>query len=142
SGMIREILREIRPGKAMDIGAILGRISNAKNAFLTPEQWEEQQRRGKGIDDYDEVAMLVYPRYQAALRTFQSFDFDDLICEVVRLWQRRKDVLDRWRMRFRQIIVDEYQDTNHAQLELVRLLGGEHRNVCVVGDDDQSIYAW
>src|SRR6185369_5353001 len=138
SGMIREILREIRPGKAMDIGAILGRISNAKNAFLTPEEWEEQQRKGRGIDDYDEVSMLVYPRYQAALRSFQAFDFDDLICEVVSLWQRRPDVLERWR----QVIVDEYQDTNHAQLELVRLLGGEHRNVMVVGDDDQSIYAW
>ena len=83
SGVIREILREIRPGKAMDIGAILGRISNAKNAFLTPEEWEEQQRKGRGLDDYDEVAMLVYPRYQAALRTLQAFDFDDLICEVV-----------------------------------------------------------
>ena len=86
--------------------------------------------------------MQVYPRYQAQLRSFQAFDFDDLICEVVRLWKRRPDVLERWRMRFRQVIVDEYQDTNHAQLELVRLLGGEHRNVCVVGDDDQSIYAW
>jgi DNA helicase-2/ATP-dependent DNA helicase PcrA len=86
--------------------------------------------------------MLVYPRYEAALRTFQAFDFDDLICEVVRLWQRRPDVLERGRQRFRQIIVDEYQDTNRAQLELVRLLGGEHRNVMVVGDDDQSIYAW
>jgi DNA helicase-2/ATP-dependent DNA helicase PcrA len=142
AGVVREILREIRTGKAYDIGAILARISNAKNAFLTAEAWEEQQRKGKGIDDYDEIAMLVYPRYQAALRTFQAFDFDDLICEVVSLWQRRPDVLERWRQRFRQIIVDEYQDTNHAQLELVRLIGGEHKNVMVVGDDDQSIYAW
>ena len=142
AGVVREILREIRSGKAYDISAILARISNAKNAFLTVEQWEEAQRKGKGIDEYDEIAMLVYPRYEAALRTFQAFDFDDLICEVARLWQRRPDVLERWRMRFRQIIVDEYQDTNRAQLELVRLLGGEHRNVMVVGDDDQSIYAW
>jgi DNA helicase-2/ATP-dependent DNA helicase PcrA len=142
TGVVREILREIRTGKAYDIGAILARISNAKNAFLTAEEWEEQQRNGKGIDDYDEVSMLVYPRYQAALRSFQAFDFDDLICEVVNLWQRRPDVLERWRQRFRQIIVDEYQDTNREQLELVRLLGGEHRNVMVVGDDDQSIYAW
>jgi DNA helicase-2/ATP-dependent DNA helicase PcrA len=142
TGMIREILRDLKTGKNYDVAAILARISNAKNAFMTPEEWEEAQRNGKGLDDYDEVAMLVYPRYQAQLRSFQAYDFDDLICEVVRLWQRRPDVLARWQMRFRQVIVDEYQDTNRAQLELVRLLGGEHRNVMVVGDDDQSIYAW
>jgi DNA helicase-2/ATP-dependent DNA helicase PcrA len=140
--MIREILRDLRTGKNYDVAAILTRISDAKNAFLEAEAWEERQRKGKGVDDYDEVAMLVYPRYQAALRSFQAFDFDDLICEVVNLWKRRPDVLERWRQRFRYVIVDEYQDTNHAQLELVRLLAGEHKNVCVVGDDDQSIYAW
>ena len=141
TGVIREILREIKTGKSYDVGAILARISAAKNAFLDAEAWAEAQRKGKGIDDYDEVAMLVYPRYQAALRAFQAFDFDDLICEVVRLWERRPDVLQRWRERYRFVIVDEYQDTNHAQLELLRNLG-EHRNVVVVGDDDQSIYAW
>jgi ATP-dependent DNA helicase Rep len=142
AGVVREILRSQRTSKNYDIGAILARIGSAKNAFLDAETWEQQQREGRGLDDYDEIAMLVYPRYQAALRAFQAFDFDDLICEVVRLFQRREDVLHRWQMRFRHIIVDEYQDTNHAQLELTRLLGGEHRNVCVVGDDDQSIYAW
>jgi ATP-dependent DNA helicase Rep len=142
SGMIKEILRELRTGKNYDIGSLLTRISDAKNAFLTVEEWEDRQRKGKGVDDYDEVAMWVYPRYQAALRSFQAFDFDDLICEVVNLWRSRPDVLERWRERFRYVIVDEYQDTNHAQLELVRLLGGQHKNVCVVGDDDQSIYAW
>ncbi|HEY4120142.1 MAG TPA: UvrD-helicase domain-containing protein, partial [Byssovorax sp.] len=141
-GVIREVLRTINAGRSFDVGAILTRISNAKNAFLDVEEWEQQQREGPGIDEYDEIAMQVYPRYQAQLRSFQAFDFDDLICEVVRLWKRRADVLERWRARFRQVIVDEYQDTNRAQLELVRLLGGEHKNVCVVGDDDQSIYAW
>ncbi len=142
AGVVREILRELKTGKSYDVPAVLARISNAKNAFLSVEEWEEQQRKGKGIDDYDEVAMLVYPRYQAALRGFQAFDFDDLICEVVRLWQRRPEVLARWQERFRQVIVDEYQDTNRAQLEMTRLIGGAHRNVMVVGDDDQSIYAW
>ncbi|MCK6586233.1 MAG: UvrD-helicase domain-containing protein [Polyangiaceae bacterium] len=142
SAAVREILREIRTGRTYDVGAILARISNAKNAFIEPDQWELAEKGGKGVDAYDEIAMLVYPRYLAALRSLQAFDFDDLICEVVRLWRRRPDVLERWRMRFRFVIVDEYQDTNHAQLELVRLLAGEHRNVCVVGDDDQSIYAW
>jgi ATP-dependent DNA helicase Rep len=142
AGILRELLRELRPGKSYDVPALLARISYAKNAFLDAATWEDTQRKGKGIDEYDEIAMILYPRYMAALRGFQAFDFDDLICEVVRLFQRRSDVLDRWRARFRHLIVDEYQDTNHAQLELVRLLGGEHRNVCVVGDDDQSIYAW
>ena len=142
SGAVREILRELRAGRTYDIGAILARISAAKNAFVEPEAWEAAQREGKGDDAYDEIASMVYPRYLSALRTFQAFDFDDLICEVVRLWRRRAEVLERWRMRYRYLIVDEFQDTNHAQLELVRLLGGEHRNVCVVGDDDQSIYAW
>jgi DNA helicase-2/ATP-dependent DNA helicase PcrA len=142
TGVLREILREIRTGKSYDVPAILSRISNAKNAFLDPEAWTDAQRKGKGLDEYDEIAMLVYPRYIAALRGFQAFDFDDLICEVVRLWQRRADVLERWRMRYRFVIVDEYQDTNRAQLELLLLLAGEHRNIVVVGDDDQSIYAW
>jgi len=142
TGVIRELLRELRTGKNYEVGALLARISNAKNAFLDPETWAERQRNARGLDDYDEAAMLLYPKYIAALRSFQAFDFDDLICEVVNLWRRRADVLDRWRSRFRFVIVDEYQDTNRAQLELVRLLGGEHKNVCVVGDDDQSIYAW
>jgi len=142
SSAIREILRDIKTGRSYDVGAIIARISNAKNAFIEPEQWEVAEKNGKGVDPYEEIASLVYPRYLAALRSLQAFDFDDLICEVVRLWRRRPDVLERWRMRFRFVIVDEYQDTNHAQLELVRLLCGEHKNVCVVGDDDQSIYAW
>ncbi|MEZ4310666.1 MAG: UvrD-helicase domain-containing protein [Polyangiaceae bacterium] len=142
SGVIREILRNIRTGKNYDVGAILGRISAAKNAFKDAEEWAEEQRKSRGLDDYDEIASIVYPKYQSALKSFQAFDFDDLICEVVRLWRRREDVLARWRQRYRFVIVDEYQDTNHAQLELTRLLVSEHKNVCVVGDDDQAIYAW
>lgn len=139
---IREILREVRAGKNFDIGAILARISAAKNDFLEPDEWLEKQRKSRGIDDYDEISMLVYPKYLAALRAFQAYDFDDLICELVRLWKKRPDLLEKYRMRYRYLMIDEYQDTNRAQLELVMLLGGGHRNVVVVGDDDQSIYAW
>lgn len=142
ASIVREILRNVRTGKNVDIYAILTRISNAKNAFVEPEAWRQAELAGKGVDEYDELASIVYPRYIAALKSLQAFDFDDLICEVVNLWQRRPDVLERWRMRFRYVIVDEYQDTNRAQFELVRLLAGDHKNVCVVGDDDQSIYAW
>jgi DNA helicase-2/ATP-dependent DNA helicase PcrA len=142
SGVVREILRDVRTGKNYDVGAVLARISAAKNAFLDAEAWAERERASRGLDDYDEVTALVYPKYAAALRSMQAFDFDDLICEVVSLWRRREDILLRYQQRYRFLIVDEYQDTNHAQLELVRLLAQDHRNVCVVGDDDQAIYAW
>ncbi len=91
---------------------------------------------------YDEVARLVYPRYAAALHSFRAFDFDDLVCATVRLLRDRQDIRERWQGRYRYILVDEYQDTNHAQLELLLLLTEGHKNLCVVGDDDQAIYAW
>mgnify|MGYP002624021240 CR=1 FL=1 len=143
TGVVREALRNVRSGKGFDMGAILARISTAKNAFIDPDRYE-QGLKASGLEpsEYDEITALVYPRYKAMMRGFQAFDFDDLICEVVELWRRRESVLEKYRQRYRYIIVDEYQDTNHAQLELVRLLGGGHHNVCVVGDDDQSIYAW
>ncbi len=134
---VREIFRSIRTDRRYDVWAILTRISKAKNEFVTPEAY--QSRQG---DEYDEVTAFVYPRYVAALKAFRAFDFDDLVCEVVRLFQRRADVVARWRQRFWYLLVDEYQDTNHAQFELVRLLAEETQNVCAVGDDDQSIYAW
>src|SRR5262249_29390587 len=93
-------------------------------------------------DEYDEITKVVWPQYRAALRGFQAFDFDDLVCEPVRLFRRQADALARWQERFRYILVDEYQDTNHAQLELVRLLSQEHRNVVAGGADDQSISPW
>ncbi len=143
AGVVREALRGVQPGRSYDVGAILGRISAAKNEFLEPEELERRGgRAGKEPTEYDEITALVYPRYLAMMRGFQAFDFDDLLCEVVRLWRRREAILEKYRQRFRYVIVDEYQDTNHAQLELVRLLAEGHRNVCVVGDDDQSIYAW
>jgi DNA helicase-2/ATP-dependent DNA helicase PcrA len=134
---VKEVLRTIDGGKRFDAAAILARISNAKNAFQKPGEMPI----GEG-DDYAEIASLVYPRYQAALKTFKAYDFDDLVCGVVALWEARPDVLARWRNRYLYLLVDEYQDTNGAQLALVRALGGEHRNVCVVGDDDQAIYGW
>jgi DNA helicase-2/ATP-dependent DNA helicase PcrA len=137
AGAVREILRTVRGGRRYDVSAILARISHFKN-LLTDDE-EPFEREG---DDYDEITKVVLPKYRAALRGFHAFDFDDLVCEPVRLWKRRPEVLSRWQERFRYVLVDEYQDTNHAQLEMVRLLSSEHRNVMVVGDDDQSIYAW
>ena len=134
---VKEILSRERIGKSFDASAIVGRISNAKNAFLQPEDLPDD-----GKDEYDEITKIVYPRYQAAMRAFRAYDFDDLVCEVGQLWKRRPDVLARWQESFRYLLVDEYQDTNRAQMEVLRLLSLPHKNLCVVGDDDQAIYAW
>jgi DNA helicase-2/ATP-dependent DNA helicase PcrA len=136
---IKEILAQVTAGgdKRFDAGAVMARISNAKNAFLAPEEFVP-----KDGDLYDEVTKEVYPRYVDALRAYRAYDFDDLVCEVARMWSTREDVLARWRARYRHVLVDEYQDTNRAQMVLLRLLAGEHQNLCVVGDDDQAIYGW
>jgi superfamily I DNA/RNA helicase len=134
---VKEVLRTVQSGKGWDAAAILARISNAKNAFQTAEDIPDDD-----FDGYDSITKIIYPKYQTALNGFRAFDFDDLVCEVPRLWKRRPDVLARWQERFQYILVDEYQDTNRAQLEVLRLLADRHKNICVVGDDDQSIYAW
>ena len=136
-GAVKEILSRINANKSVDASAVIARISNAKNAFLTPE--ELTVREG---DEYDEITKVVYPKYQSALRSFRAFDFDDLVVEVARLWKERPDILDRWQKEYLYVLVDEYQDTNRSQLEVLRLLCDRHKNICVVGDDDQSIYAW
>ena len=136
-GVVRELLRNVDAGKKFDVASILGRISVAKNAFETAETWTP--RVG---DEYDEIAREIFPRYVAALRAYQAFDFDDLVTEAVTLLKRRDDVRARWQAKIRALLVDEYQDTNASQLELVRLLCAHNSNVTVVGDDDQSIYAW
>ena len=135
--LVKELLSRTEAGKKFDAASIMTRISNAKNGFIAPDALVEREG-----DEYDEITKLVFPRYEAALRNFRAYDFDDLVCGVARLWTERPDILARWRERFRYILVDEYQDTNGAQLQLLRLLAEPHRNICVVGDDDQSIYAW
>ena len=84
----------------------------------------------------------VYPAYAETLRAMRAFDFDDLVVAPIALLRSREDIRDKWRRRFFHLMVDEFQDTNHAQLELVKLLINELANVCVVGDDDQAIYGW
>ena len=138
-GLLRELLRRVSiDDRRFDTKAILFRISRAKNAFLAPEEYSA----GLGDDEYDLIAADLYPKYQEALRSFHAFDFDDLICETVRLFDRDPEVRARWQARFRFVMVDEYQDTNRAQFLLLKHLVQTHQNVCVVGDDDQSIYGW
>src|SRR5439155_1232061 len=92
--------------------------------------------------DFDRHVASLYAQYQAALRSAGALDFDDLIAETVRLWLEHPEAGARWSRRFQHVLVDEYQDTNHAQFRLVQSLGAIHHNVFVVGDDDQSIYGW
>ncbi len=141
-GVVREVMRSLkdfsRDGeRRWDVKAILTRISLAKNGFIAPEDYQPRE-----ADEYDVITAEVYPRYQAALRSYAAFDFDDLIVEPVRMMQRDAAIRDRWAGRFRFVLVDEYQDTNRAQLLLVKELVARHGNLTVVGDDDQSIYAW
>jgi superfamily I DNA/RNA helicase len=143
-GALREVLRTVHEFGASGAGerrydakAILARISLAKNAFIAPEEYVP-----KAADEYDGITAEVYPRYQEALRSAGAFDFDDLIIEPVRLFARDRAVGDRWAERYRYVMVDEYQDTNRAQLRMVQHLVRNHGNLCVVGDDDQSIYSW
>jgi DNA helicase-2/ATP-dependent DNA helicase PcrA len=117
--------------------ALAAQISRWKNASVDPEK----AKAGASGED-ESVAAVVYKRYQEALRSGNALDFDDLIGQTAALFEARPDILEKYQDRFRYIMVDEYQDTNHAQYQWVSLLARRHQNLCVVGDDDQSIYAF
>ena len=114
----------------------LHEISNAKDSLITPEEYE----RGAGSDFVKQKIAQLYQAYQDNLRKADAMDFDDIIVNTVYLLERNPDLLEYYQHRFKYIMVDEYQDTNHAQYRLVSLLAAAHQNLCVVGDDDQSIY--
>lgn len=138
-GVVREVLRELREAGAarkLDAAGILARISNWKNALLAPEQVPESDF------EYDDVAREVYPEYLDRLRAMRALDFDDLVVAPVRILQEHPEIRQKWRTRFRYMMVDEFQDTSTVQLQLCKLLVNELGNICVVGDDDQSIYGW
>lgn len=115
---------------------LLAAISQAKNELVTPEEFRIQ---AQGDFSRQKIAS-VYEEYEKQMRANNALDFDDLLVKAVQLFQTQADVLDYYQERFRYIMVDEYQDTNTVQFELVRLLSAKYRNLCVVGDDDQSIY--
>ena len=116
---------------------VLGRISWAKNHMLDP-----QEVYLNSADPNTERVAHVYEIYRQELRKANAMDFDDLLLEAVRLLKSSGEVRRRYNQRYEYILIDEYQDTNRPQYELMKLLGGEHHNVCVVGDEDQSIYSW
>lgn len=136
--LIKRILKDLNYDvKQYDPRAILGQISKAKNMLLEPEDYEEQV-----ASPFEKVAAKVYKAYQTELKRGGIMDFDDLIMQTLKLLKTNKDVLHFYQNKFRYILVDEYQDTNQAQYELCQLLAAQYKNICVVGDADQSIYGW
>ncbi len=120
--------------------AVRGMMSAAKNQLVNPAAFHEEH--SGGFDLFARTVAKVYPEYQRALREQNAFDFDDLLVKPVELFERDEWVLRGYRDRFAFLLVDEYQDTNQAQFRFLELLAEDHRNLMVVGDDDQSIYGW
>ena len=126
---------EIDP-KTLKERALMSAISNAKDELISPIEYQLQT-----MGDFSKKKIaLVYKEYQETLKKNNALDFDDLIVKTVELFKTCPEILNNYQERFRYIMVDEYQDTNTAQFELIRLLADKYRNLCVVGDDDQSIY--
>ncbi|MDR1519269.1 MAG: UvrD-helicase domain-containing protein [Planctomycetota bacterium] len=134
---IRKAAATVRGGAPLLPDKLLARISRLKNQGITPEALSRY-----AIDDDEHILAAVYRRYQEALRRQDAMDFDDLLLQAGRLLREYPDALDAWRNRFHYIMIDEFQDSSHIQFDLMRLLASPRDNLCVVGDDDQSIYAW
>ncbi|MDX1529913.1 MAG: UvrD-helicase domain-containing protein [Rhodothermales bacterium] len=113
------------------------RISGAKNQLVYPQEYQRL-----ASDPFEEIAAKVYERYNQALRRANAMDFDDLLLKPIELFQNHPDVLAEYQRKWRYVHIDEYQDTNHAQYQIAKLLAAQHKNLCVVGDDAQSIYAF
>ena len=136
--LMKRILKNLNlDPKKWNERAILGTISNAKNDLIDEVAYENM-----ASDMYTEIVAKCYTAYQKELRQSEAMDFDDLIMLTLRLFDQNPDVLTYYQQRYQYIHVDEYQDTNHAQYQLVKLLASRFKNICVVGDADQSIYGW
>ncbi len=137
-GIVKQILRRMGlDTKQLTPRTVLGRISWAKNHMVDPQEYYLSSK-----DPNSERIAHIYKGYRDELRKNNALDFDDLLLEAVRLLKVSAEVRERYQRRYRYILVDEYQDTNRPQYELMKLLAGEAKNVCAVGDEDQSIYSW
>ena len=137
--LIKDCMRELNiSDKAFDPKAVLSAISGAKDKLYSPKKYLALNEGDISKTKIGEI----YALYQDRLKRNSALDFDDLIMKTVELFKEHPDVLDYYRNKFRYIMVDEYQDTSKAQYELIKLLAKQHQNICVVGDDDQSIYGW
>ncbi len=129
--------------RKFDLGFVLFEIGQAKNRFLNADKAAEYfHESGRMSQDYALAASEAFPKYQDQLRVLNAMDFDDLLYYSVKLFEEHPEVREHYNARFRHILVDEYQDTNPAQSKLLKLLTERQQNICVVGDDDQSIYSW
>ncbi|MFH1426273.1 MAG: UvrD-helicase domain-containing protein [Candidatus Kerfeldbacteria bacterium] len=137
-GLVKKIMKEMGyDTKQIPANSVHWKISSAKNLLIGPEEFEQL------VDDpISEVAAKVYPKYQEELHKANALDFDDLIMKTVELFQQFPEILAKYQKMWKYILVDEYQDTNKAQYTLVSLLADDNKNICVVGDDFQSIYSW
>ncbi len=134
--MIAIIKRRRLDEKLYDVRGVLAQISRAKDNLMTPRDYLAEA----GNDYYKMTVAELYKEYAASLKESNAMDFDDLVMQTVRLLQEKKEVREHYQHQFRYVMADEYQDTNHAQYMLISLLAGGYGNICVVGDDDQSIY--
>ena len=137
-GLIREVFKSKNiDDKSMQPRAVLNEISNAKEKLTSPERYIEN-----ATGFFERIVGDVYKSYNALLQRANALDFDDILYFTNRLFEQRKDVLDKYQERFLHVLVDEYQDVNFAQYSIVHAIAAKHNNIVVVGDDDQSIYAW
>src|SRR5205823_4801940 len=136
--LIKQILKELElDEKRTSPRAVLSAISHAKSELIAPEAYAHDAQ-----GPWYEIVARVYKRYNELLDRHHALDFDDLLSVTVELFKQVPEVLSFYQRRFRYVMVDEFQDTNIAQYEIVKLLTKENRNLCVVGDEDQSIYSW
>ncbi len=138
--LMRSLMSDVHVrDKSFRVESVMERINRTKNGLppLSPENGKEPEE-----DPMEAIFHTLYPKYQETLKAFNALDFDDLLLLAVKLFKQNPEILDRYRERFWYLMVDEYQDTNSTQYEFLKLLAGGRKNLCVVGDDDQSIYGW
>lgn len=137
-GLVKQVMKSLSISeKDMKPAAVSGAISSAKNALQDPEEYEASAHY-----PFQKNVAKVYKEYEVRKKAAHALDFDDLLIEAVRMLRDSKEVREKWRSQFEYILIDEYQDTNAAQYQLVKLLVNDSNNICVVGDDWQSIYSW
>lgn len=137
--LIKECIKELSLNeKDFDDRSLINKIGQQKDNLISPEKFRRE------IGDNYRLGKIanVYELYQKKLKNNNALDFDDLIYKTVELFKKNEEILEFYQDKFKYIMVDEYQDTNKSQYELVKLLALKHKNICVVGDDDQCIYAW
>lgn len=136
--VVKRILKDMNlDPKTYNPRAIRNKISSAKNELMTPKEYERFAN-----NDYEEIILEVFKRYERKTKSNNSLDFDDLLLMPIKLFKENPEILKDYQERFKYILVDEYQDTNEAQYILIKMLSAKHKNICVVGDIDQSIYGF